>query len=109
MSDSINVYFDDGTPHAVCFYSHWGASHIDSELKSSIYYAYNRWNDPEYCTRIIISQLLSADIYGETGFGIRAVAAGNYREKHRVVYYPTQTVIVNGQHIKFDDYVNLKG
>lgn len=77
MGARINYIFNDGTPHAVALYSHWGETDWQESIASAIRHARPRWNDTSYATRMIISYLMQDQILDETGFGIFAISPEN--------------------------------
>lgn len=59
----------EGAP-VIYLYSHWGASSQVADLKEAISAAENRWDDPDYATRIAVSHLVGDDWKSETGYGL---------------------------------------
>jgi len=80
MGARINYVFKDcetaiGEPSSsVVLYSHWGESGWMSDIAGALAHAKPRWGDSAYCTRMIISYLISDSIMDETGFGIYATS-----------------------------------
>ncbi len=113
MGDRINIYFDQGTDCVVGLYMHWGGSEIDQILPFALEKAKNRWNDPEYGTRIIISNILKDNIDGETGYGIFAVKRNiyhNVENGYRVVDFRNQIIHDDrSMAITFNDYIKFRG
>ena len=54
----------------IYIYSHWGGSTQDSDLAKALAVAEPRWADPDYATRICISQLIGDYWIEETGYGL---------------------------------------
>lgn len=59
----------EGAP-VIYLYSHWGASSQVADLQEAISAAENRWDDPDYATRIAVSHLVGDDWKSETGYGL---------------------------------------
>lgn len=59
----------EGAP-VIYLYSHWGASSQVADLQAAISAAENRWDDPDYATRIAVSHLVGDDWKAETGYGL---------------------------------------
>ena len=57
---------------SIYLYSHWGGDSKVEDTENAIEKARPRWNDPTYCARMIISQLIGQQWDEETGFGIEA-------------------------------------
>ena len=53
----------------VYLYQHWDGDGLFQIVKDAIAKGL-RWNDEEYLTRIIFSEMIKNDIAGETGYGI---------------------------------------
>jgi len=73
MGARVNFIFNDGTPHAVGLYSHWGADSWEQDLAQAIKHAEPRKGDYSYWTRMVISHLIQNELLDETGYGIYAV------------------------------------
>ena len=74
MGDRINIELRFGYldplrchPNSIHIYGHWaGASVIEGNLlREAIDAARTRWDDPNYCARIILSRLMK-DSHNET-------------------------------------------
>lgn len=73
MGDRANIVIEsdkDFFPHAVFFYTHWRGSDIKTILQSALVRGKDRWNDPQYLSRVIFCELIGKDTTGITGFGI---------------------------------------
>ena len=54
----------------IYLYSHWGGSSLIADMQFALEKARGRWGDPEYATRVAISQIIGDDWRGETGYGL---------------------------------------
>lgn len=75
MGDRRNIYFvdqiDGGRAQGFYLYSHWSGSELDALLRNALDHARNRWGDPAYCSRIIVSRIIPrGDHEGERGWGL---------------------------------------
>ena len=57
-------------PHSVFLYTHWGGKTVLSDTARGLLYGRDRWDDPEYLTRIIFDNLSRNAPFPTTGFGI---------------------------------------
>lgn len=69
MGSRAQILIED---EKVYLYTHWGANELEENLKHILDTpkARSRWDDSEYLTRIIFSEMIKNDIDGETGYGI---------------------------------------
>jgi hypothetical protein len=80
MGARVNFIFNDGTPHAVGLYSHWGADSWEHDLAQAIKHAEPRLGDTSYWTRMVISHLIQNELLDETGYGIFACDPNDFVE-----------------------------
>jgi len=106
MGARINFVFNDGTDHAVGFYSHWGADTWQEDLANAIRHAEPRLGDYSYWTRMVISYLIQDEVLQDTGYGIFAMGADDV-----AILWATENVhidlvnkTVNG--VSFDTFCN---
>jgi len=81
--------------HDVWLYTHWHGTELPEIVARAISRG-ERWQDAEYLTRIIFSEMVKGEIDGETGYGI-----GNHQhgDVYRVI-----TVDVDEQTITLDGW-----
>jgi len=71
MGDRAVIQFKaDEKSAPINLYMHWGGHDRYIKLAKAIEAARPRWTDPEYATRICISQIVGDDWNSEFGFGI---------------------------------------
>lgn len=71
MGDRAVVGFKANPESPVIYlYSHWAGSDMTFLVAKALEKAEPRWNDSDYATRIVISQLIAEDWNSETGWGI---------------------------------------
>jgi len=80
MGDRAIIQFkaDESTP-SINLYTHWGGSKRYTDLADALEFARPRWSDPEYATRICISQIIGNDWNDEHGFGL---SVGDENARH---------------------------
>lgn len=93
MGDRANIYvIDDNVEHGIYLYSHWGGKEwTTTDLAAALIKARPRWDDPSYCTRILISNLYMGMHDSETGGGI-GTQIGDNEHRLAVVNIPAQVV-----------------
>lgn len=99
MGDRAQVHIvankDKEYTHDVWLYTHWGGTGLIEVVAHAISRG-ERWQDSEYLTRIIFSEMIERDIHGSMGYGI-----GNHQhgDVYRVI-----TVDVDEQEITIDGW-----
>jgi hypothetical protein len=85
----------------VFLYSHWGGSDRYRDLQRALVASQPRWNDPDYATRIAISQIIGNYWTEETGFGISAgensFSKPDYNDVPVVIWDDQVVVVVNAE------------
>jgi hypothetical protein len=72
MGDRIVFTLKQHDGLSLNLYSHWGGNERFTDLAIALYKARPRWTDENYCSRIIISNLIGTMWDSETGFGLWA-------------------------------------
>lgn len=70
---AVTGFRETRTSPVLYLYSHWGATSQDGDLRAALLAARPRWAewiDPNYATRICISQMIGDDWDRETGYGL---------------------------------------
>jgi hypothetical protein len=99
MGDRANVYVHEGDRPGVYLYTHWEGSTLPQTVVRALYRGRGRWDDVQYLTRIIFSEMIQDDVLSETGFGISAECEDG---GDRIVDVDTAT-----QKIRFKGYDHL--
>lgn len=91
MGDRANiVLIQDGTP--LYLYSHWGGTDFQTDkLADALTVAKPRWDDSEYCARILIGELFK-DLIGLTTGGGIGPHETDYNYNHVVVSLDSNTI-----------------
>lgn len=97
MGDRANVYLIDRTvesadPGGLYLYTHWNGDGWPERLRMSLKFGRERWDDPPYLTRILISQLYADVADSTTGGGISHQWCDNDGYPLLVVDIPHQQV-----------------
>ena len=109
MGDRANVLVTDGESR-VYLYTHWAGTELPGVVRDALARR-ERWNDGPYLTRIIFGQMVgTADVMGETGYGISSVV-GDGDNRIIVVDVDNQSVKIRISDMDvlsmtFDDFVN---
>lgn len=73
MGDRAVIGFRaDNETTPIFLYSHWGGSNRYNDTQRAIQAAQPRWGQPDYATRIAVSQIVENYWHEETGFGLSA-------------------------------------
>lgn len=81
MGDRANVRFiTDKGKDPIYLYSHWGGSGIPYRVLGALNKASERWNDPIYGCRIMVSQIIAEDWKSDTGWGLSTWIGDNDRD-----------------------------
>lgn len=71
MGDRFVVGFQDKPENPILYlYSHWGGEAQDKILANALNSAQGRWGDPDYGTRIVVSQIIGEYWQDRLGFGL---------------------------------------
>jgi hypothetical protein len=83
MGNRANIVIEqdsDMFPHPIYFYTHYDGSEIEQILKSALIRGRDRWDDPQYLSRVIFCEMIKDDLNGVTGYGITtAIGDGGYK------------------------------
>jgi hypothetical protein len=93
MGNRGNIAVDFGTGDVVFFYSHWGGSGLDDDLRRALEFGRGRYDDGSYLARIIFERMIHESQHmSETGFGISVDPAGDVEHDILVVDVPDNVV-----------------
>ena len=87
----------------IYLYSHWDGSDIGNMVKRALQRR-QRWDDPEYLTRIIFCEMVKDDIDGETGYGIGTQQHGDV-DWLIEIDVPKQEISIGSQSWTFTEYI----
>lgn len=109
MGDRANVQIIERGGGTLFLYTHWGGHELPTTLATALFRGKDRWDDEEYLSRIIFSEMIRDDVLGETGFGL-STTRGDYEYDDLVVNMAEQTVTDrDGATLSFDDFVAKTG
>lgn len=110
MGARINYIFKDGSGVSTVLYSHWGQDSWETDIAAALQHAKPRWEDSAYGTRMMISYLIQDSIFGETGFGIYAVAENAYDLGDQAVIVDfTDKTITDNVPVEWDKFILAYG
>ena len=71
MGDRFVVGFQDKPENPILYlYSHWGGEAQEKILAEALNKSQGRWNDSDYGTRIVVSQIIGDSWKDNLGFGL---------------------------------------
>lgn len=100
---NIHVIDNDNDP-GVWLYQHWDGDFLPSILQCALAKRW-RWDDSQYLTRIIFSEMIRDHVDEETGYGISSQAWDG--DTRLVVNVGNQTVSNGSQKWSFEEYLNV--
>ena len=103
MGDRANFAFVQPNGEAIVLYGHWGGHNMLAKLAEAVAKAQDRWQDPSYATRIVISQMIGDGWGFETGWGLHVNEIGDNEHKIPVIDWAQQTFSLHAE----DSYHNL--
>ena len=104
MGDRANVVMTD-SDEKVVLYTHWSGYELPEIVKKAMIRGKNRWDDFQYFTRIVFSEMIQNSVLSETGFGISStVHDGN--DKIIKIDCNNQTIkVYDKPKVTFEDFV----
>lgn len=103
MGDRANVYVHHGDRPGVYLYTHGNGYKLPEVLREALARE-ERWDDDQYLSRIIFSEMIKDDIDGSTGYGISAYC-GDGSDKILDVDTMRGTVSIDGLLRSFREYI----
>lgn len=103
MGDRAQVAIKQGAK-TVYLYTHWGGSELPSVVRAALA-RQQRWDDPEYLTRIIFCQMVKRDVDAETGFGIGTQLHDDNEHPLITVDPDKQTIKIGSVVMAFADFI----
>ena len=71
MGDRANVLVrQDNEDNGVWLYTHWDGTELPRTLRNALIRGRERWDDAQYLTRIIFSEMVAGHEMALTGYGI---------------------------------------
>ncbi len=103
MGARVNVEVQYKNEPSIFLYSHWGGSELALKVKKALAKR-ERWDDPQYLTRIIFCQMVGKDWEMTTGYGIAPYPG---EESFPTVRVNTEnhTVTIGGKLWTFEEYI----
>jgi hypothetical protein len=91
MGDRANFVFVQPNGNSIVLYGHWAGHNMLANLAEAVAKAQNRWSDPSYATRIVVSQMVGEGWAMETGWGLAVNEILDNEHKIAVVDFQQQT------------------
>lgn len=88
----------------VYLYTHWGG-HGLKEMLQNVLSRNVRWNDEEYLSRIIFSEMIKDEIDGETGYGIGTMEHGDLNYPLLIIDVKKQTIKEQSKTWTFEKFI----
>jgi hypothetical protein len=101
MGDRAQIHIKDT---GVYLYTHWDGWRLEAIVQAALARK-QRWDDVEYLTRIIFSEMIKKDIDGETGYGIGTALHG---DAYKVIEIDCgrQVISIGNLKLTFDGFVD---
>ena len=106
MGDRANIHikYDNDDP-GVFLYTHWRGTELPEILQEALALK-ERWNDPQYLTRIIFSHMVRGAESATTGFGIGTILEDG-ADRVLIVNCEEQIVARGDRFWSFNNYTGL--
>ena len=108
MGARINYNIKQSDGLYTVLYSHWGADKSVAYIAKALNAARGRWTDENYCTRIIISQIVGDEWQDTTSYGVQAATEPNYDDAWLIIDLKEQTVEGLGGKFDFESVSNFQ-
>lgn len=106
MGERIHFVFkqQEDVP-AIALYSHWGADSYKEDLAKALNASEDRWDDPQYGTRIMISYLINNEWTSTLGYGLYVVnGVLDAWDQSVLIDFRNKTVIDEVETFTFKEY-----
>ena len=105
MGDRANIVVK-GSNEQIVLYTHWNGTELPAVLQDALNRGEDRWNDFQYLTRIIFSEMIQDDILENTGYGI-TTTVWDGEDSIITVDVDNQTVTLYNETHSFIEYCEL--
>lgn len=106
MGDRANVVVKCGEEQ-VCLYTHWSGTELPKTLQDGLKRGQPRWDDFQYLTRIIFSEMIKDSLMDECGYGITQTPWDGC-DRIITVDVSKKTVTINGESMSIKKYCDMK-
>jgi len=101
MGDRGQVHIIDT---GVYLYTHYGGTNLPEIVRRALARR-ERWDDPEYLTRIIFCGMVKPDFDGELGYGIGTERHGDAWRQVKINCKRKTIKVDNGLEISFEEFI----
>ena len=108
MGDRATVAIEQGDGTRVYLYTHWDGHILPSVVAKALAHYPARWGDHMYLARIVFSEMISNDLYGETGFGIGTSEPGDVQHPTIILDPDQKTITIGDDTWDFESYIEKK-
>ena len=109
MGDRANFGFRQSDGNTIVLYGHWAGHNMLANLAEAVSKAQNRWSDPSYATRIVVSQMVGEGWAMETGWGLSVNEIMDNEHKIAVVDFQQQTFSLHEEASWSDESNKVRG
>lgn len=104
---SIRFWEDTKDEHPLGLYLHWGAAAYAQDLANALETTRDRWDDPEYATRMAIQHILKARHIDaeDLGAGLYVGATSEFDGRVLNVNWGSKVVWTDEWRVPFDGYL----
>ena len=105
MGDRANIKIEAEDEEPIFLYTHWNGYCLPETLQGALARK-ERWDDSQYLTRIIFSEMIKADILDEGGYGISTIVHDG-DDRIITVNCADQTVAIRDLIWTFKEFINI--
>ena len=103
MGDRGNILIKESKGGEIYFYSHWAGSMLAETAKAALIRGRGRWDDEQYLSRIIFSEMIKDELLETTGYGI-STYQGDGHVALIVDIAKQQVTTENGETLSFEKF-----
>jgi hypothetical protein len=105
MGTRANILIKSGDEQ-VCLYQHWDGDNLPEKLRKALKRGESRWNDYQYLTRIIFSEMICNEIDALTGYGISQKVYGGKNLVITVNMDKGTVQLQERSEVSFENFIN---
>ena len=105
MGDRANIKIEAEGEAPIFLYTHWNGYCLPETLQTALARK-QRWDDSQYLTRIIFSEMIKADVLDEHGYGISTIVHDG-DDRIITVNCVDQTVTIRDLVWSFEEFIKI--